>query len=113
MRIGNVEINPPGQPPKPELEDISIIPDEEHDWDMDKDWESGHHMGYYCKKCEEMSECTFCNKDWEDNKDCLRNKAEARNFVKESDFRKAIKVYEAQMEYYKEEVEPKIHAKNT
>ncbi|MFD7247864.1 hypothetical protein ACFV6Y_38705 [Streptomyces massasporeus] len=90
----------PTPPPPLELEDVSSIPDQPHDWG--REWEGDPHSGRVCKVCGVLSECTSCNPNALDSPDCLRCQAENRNCIQERTHRNATVRYEAQMDYYNE-----------
>lgn len=102
------DIKPPSPPPQPEYEPETNLPELAHDWDMEGDmWDADIHGGYTCKRCGELSDCAWCNKDWAEG-NCAKEAAENRNIEKRSRYMQALREYNAQMSYYKAEVEPHV-----
>ena len=91
----------PTPPPVLELIDVAAVPDAPCNWHEGAMGDSDYHSWYRCDRCEEISECVFCEPD-QPNIECARNRARDENAGRELAHRRAVQDYEAQMRYYRE-----------
>lgn len=82
----------PPEPNHPGYENPDYVPFHPHTWVEDED------DYYLTEKC---STCLSYRDDETDEFDCWRELANSRNLQKDVDHRKALKRYEAQMDYWK------------